>query len=78
MAKAPTSCLIANTHSSAVTCSLELYDGSTYTYIIKTISIPTASTLRLESDEISFDNSTYDLYATSGNASGLLTFTFNY
>ena len=45
---------------------------------IKTISIPTASTLRLESDEISFDNSTYDLYATSSHSSGLLTFTFNY
>ena len=72
------SCLIANTHSADVTCGLELHDGSTYTYLMKAIIIPSATTLKLESDEISFDNSVYDLYATSNHASGLLTFTFNY
>ena len=29
-------------------------------------------------NEISFDNSTYDLYATSGDAGGKLTFIFNF
>ena len=72
------SCVIANTHSSAVTCGLELYDGSTYTYIIKGVEIEEGSSLVLEKDEISFDDTTYDLYATSNNGSGLLTLTFNY
>ena len=72
------SCIIANTHSSAVLCSLELRDGSTYTYLMRAISIPTASSLVLEANEISFDRTTYTLHATSSNGSGLLTFTFNY
>ena len=71
-------CWIANTHSSDVTCGLELYDGSTYTYLVKTFNIPTANSLILDAEEIAFDMDTYDLYATSNNASGLLTFTFNY
>jgi len=72
------SLIIANTHSGAVTCSLELHDGSTYTYLIKTVSIPTAASLVLEANEIAFDRTTYTLHATSNNASGLLTLTFNY
>ena len=56
---------------------VSLYRGTRYT-LIKTASIPTASTLKLESSEILFDDSTFDLYAKSSNAGGLLTFTFNY
>ena len=61
----------------AITDNDILYTGTRYNFL-KTLSIPTASTLKLESDEISFDNSTYDLYAVSGHSSGLLTFAFNY
>ncbi len=73
------SCLIANIDGTdAVACTLELYDGSTYTKLIDQMSIPAKNTLKLEADEISFDDVTYDLYATSGDSGGQLTFTFNY
>jgi len=45
---------------------------------MKTVSIPNASSLVLEANEISFDRTVYTLHATSSNGSGLLTFTFNY
>jgi len=73
------SCLIANIDGTdAVACTLELYDGTTYTKLIDQMSIPPKITLKLESDEISFDNTIYSLYATSGDSGGQLTFTFNY
>jgi hypothetical protein len=73
------SCMIANIDGTdAVACTLELYDGTTYTKLLDQLSIPAKSTLVLEQNEISFDNSTYDLYATSGDSGGQLTFTFNY
>ena len=61
----------------AITNNNILYTGTRYN-ILKTLSIPTASTLKLESDEISFDNSTYDLYGVSGRDAAALTFIFNY
>ena len=73
------SCVIANIDGADdVDLTLELHDGTTYTKLLSTVSIPADTTLKLESDEISFDNSTYNLYATSGDAGGQLTFTFNY
>ena len=73
------SCMIANIDGTdAVACTLELYDGTTYTKLLDQLSIPAKSTLVLEQNEISFDNSTYSLYATSGDSGGQLTFTFNY
>ena len=67
---------IANTHTSDVTCTLELHNGSTYTHLFNAISIPANVSLILDRDEIAFDLNTYTLHATSGNASGKLTFTF--
>ena len=61
----------------ALTDDDALATGKRYN-LLKSLSIPTASTLKLESDEISFDNSIFDLYAVSNHAQGLLTFTFNY
>jgi len=55
----------------------DLYVGTRYT-LLNTISIPSSSVLKLESDEISFDNTKYNLYVTSGDSDGQLTFTFNY
>ena len=73
------SCMIANTDASdAVDLLLQLGDGSTYTTLLSAVSIPAKTTLKLEGNEISFDNTTYTLYATSGDANGQLTFTFNY
>ena len=73
------SCMVANIDGSdAVDLTLELYDGTTYTKLLSTVSIPADTTLKLENDEICFDDVTYDLYATSGDSGGQLTFTFNY
>jgi len=67
---------IANTHTGDVACTLELHNGSAYTKLLNAINIPVNTTLVLDRDEIAFDLNTYTLHATSGNASGLLTFTF--
>ena len=48
-----------------------LYTGTTY-YIIKAVTIPAATSLKLNSDEFSFNNVTQKLYAKSSNASGLV------
>ena len=73
------SCIITNRDGTdAVDLSLELYDGSAYDVLLATVSIPADTALKLDSNEISFDNSTYNLYATSGDANGQLTFTFHY
>jgi len=54
---------IANTYSAAFTVDLYLKDASdTDYYIFKNLSIPKGQTLKLESDEISFDNTVYNLY----------------
>ena len=73
------SCMIANIDGTdAVDLTLELYDGTTYTKLLSTVSVPADTTLKLESDEISFDDYNYKLYATSGDSGGQLTFTFNH
>ena len=55
----------------------DLYTGTRYT-LLNAVSIPANTVLKLESDEISFDDTKYNLYAYSGDGSGYLTFTFNY
>jgi|TARA_R110002072_G_scaffold1285_2_gene10407 hypothetical protein len=73
------SCIVANTDGvNPVALSLELYNGSEYTKILDQISVPINSSLVLNEDEISFDGKTYRIHATSGDADGQLTFTFNY
>lgn len=53
----------------------DLYTGARYG-IFRTITIPANTALKLEENEISFDNSKYNLYATSGDSDGQLTFNF--
>lgn len=48
--------------TSAITNNDPLYVGTRY-YIFKSLVIPAGQTLKLESDEVSFDNLTYSLYA---------------
>ena len=67
----------ANGLESAITNNDILYTGTRYT-LLNTVSIPANTVLKLESDEISFDDTKYNLYAYSGDGSGYLTFTFNY
>ena len=62
---------------SAITNNDILHTGTRYT-IFDQINIPAKSTLKLEQDEISFDNSKYDLYCKSGDSDGQLVFSFMY
>ena len=55
----------------------DLYVGTRY-ILLNALSIPANTVLKLESDEISFDNVNYNLYVTSGDSDGQLTFIFNY
>ena len=54
-----------------------LHTGTRY-ILFDQITIPAKSTLKLEQDEISFDNAKYDLYCKSGDTDGQLVFTFIY
>ena len=73
------SCIISNDDATDdVQCKIQLYDGTNYTNLLNSIVIPVKCALKLERDEIGFDDSIYDMYVTSGDANGMLTFTFNY
>lgn len=73
------SCIISNDDATDdVQCKLQLYDGTAYTNILNSIIIPVKCSLKLEHDEIGFDDSIYDMYVTSSDVNGQLTFTFNY
>ena len=61
----------------AIQDNFVLFTGTRYN-LLKSLSIPTGSTLKLEGNEISFNKSVYDLYAVSSHSSGLLTFVFHY
>jgi len=54
-----------------------LHTGTRYD-ILKELKIPRQDTLKLESNEISFDNSIYELYARSNKANGHVTLIFHY
>ena len=53
---------IANIHSSDASVSLFLANATDNYYIFKNLVIPTGQTLKMESNEVSFDNRTYNLY----------------
>jgi hypothetical protein len=48
-----------------------LYVGTIY-HVLKAVTIPVATSLKLNSDEFSFNSLLYKLYAKSSNASGLI------
>ena len=61
---------IANTYSAAITVDLYLRnEGGDIYYIFKSLSIPNGQTLKLESDEVSFDNTIYNFYIKMGGGS---------
>ena len=54
---------IANIHSGDATVDLYLKNAAgTIYYIFKALVLPTGQTLKMESNEVSFDNRLYDLY----------------
>ena len=58
---------LANVHSSDATVQVYLLDaGGILYYIIKDIVIPTGATLKLESDELDYDASVFNLYVKLG------------
>ena len=63
--------------TAAITSNDILYTHTRY-YLFRKVLVPTRATLKLEQDEISFDNSKHDLYALSSLSTGSLTFTFIY
>ena len=58
---------IANIHSSDATIDLYLKNAAgTIHYIFKSLVLPTGVTLKMDSDEVSFDNRLHDLYINLG------------
>ena len=53
---------IANIHSGDATVDLFLANPTDNYYIFKNLVIPTGQTLKMESNEVSFDNRVYNLY----------------
>ena len=62
---------------SQITNNDVLHTGTRY-ILFDQITVPAKSTLKLEQDEISFNNAKYDLYCKSGDSDGQLVFTFIY
>jgi len=66
------SIVIANSHATAA-IEIDFYakDASANKkYFIRNLTIPSGASLKLEKDEIHFDNLTYGLYIISNNAGG--------
>ena len=53
---------IANIHSGDATVSLFLANATDNFYIFKDLVLPAGQTLKMEKDEVSFDNRIYNLY----------------
>ena len=53
----------------AMANAADLYTGTRH-YILNNVVIPNGTSLKLDKDEIHFDNIAYNLYITSDNASG--------
>ena len=64
---------IANIHDTAAAAvDLFLANPTDNYYIFKNLSLPAGQTLKLESDEVSFDNQVYNLYVKLGAASSVV------
>ena len=53
---------ISNIHSGDATIDLFLANTTDNYYIFKNLVLPTGQTLKMDSNEVSFDNRTYNLY----------------
>jgi len=53
---------IANIHSGDATVDLFLANATDNYYIFKNLVLPTGTTLKMEGDEVSFDNKIFNLY----------------
>ena len=65
--------IFVNTDSSAAV-TIDLYiknaGGTIVAYFLNNVKIPNGTSLKLESNEFSYDNNTYTLYIDSDNGSG--------
>ena len=62
---------LANVHSASATVQVYLKDSSAVAvdyYIIKDVVIPVGTTLKLDSDELDFDSSIFNLYVKLGGS----------
>tara|TARA_R110000737_G_scaffold116621_1_gene149288 strand:- start:395 stop:688 length:294 start_codon:yes stop_codon:yes gene_type:complete len=53
---------IANIHSGDATIDLFLANSTDNYYIFKNLVLPTGQTLKMEGDEVSFDNKIFNMY----------------
>jgi len=61
-----TSMTLCNIHSGAATVTVFLSNSTDNWYIIKDVVIPVGSTLKLDSDELDYDGSVFNLYVKLG------------
>ena len=61
----------------AMTDAVDLYTGTRF-YLLKNVAIPAGASLKLEPDEIYFDNNYYKLYIVSGDADGQIDIILRY
>ena len=60
---------LANVHSASATVQVYLLNaGGTIYYIIKDIVIPTGAMLKLDSDELDYDGTVFNLYVKLGGS----------
>ena len=59
---------LANIHSADASVTVFLANPTDNWYIIKDVVIPTGSTLKLESDELDYDLSVFNLYVKLGGS----------
>ena len=57
---------LCNIHSAAATVQVFLSNSTDNWYIIKDVVIPVGSTLKLDSDELDYDGSVFNLYVKLG------------
>jgi len=59
---------LCNIHSAAATVTVFLSNSTDNWYIIKDVVMPVGSTLKLESDELDYDGSVFNLYVKLGGS----------
>jgi hypothetical protein len=59
---------LANIHSADASVTVFLANSTDNWYIIKDVVMPTGSTLKLESDELDYDLSVFNLYVKLGGS----------
>ena len=59
---------LANIHSASATVAVFLANSTDNWYILKNVVIPSGTTLKLDSDELDYDASVFNLYVKLGGS----------